>query len=211
MNPLYALDHALLEREPVLIGVDEAGRGCLAGPLVCAAVVLDYQVLIENLNDSKKLSPQKREKASELILSSCLAHSIIQISTSYIDRHNILVATMEGMKQAIQQLGLNKALCLVDGNCLPRLNSTDALILRAVVGGDAKHACIAAASILAKVHRDYLMTELDSRYPEYGFAIHKGYGTKAHLRAIQEHGPSKVHRMSFAPMKNMTLFNKAVD
>lgn len=203
MNPLYDADLKLLEEYPLITGVDEAGRGCLAGPLVCAAVVLDYEMAFDKLKDSKQLSPTVREVLYQQIVDSCITYSIQVIPVEYIDEHNILNATMEGMKRAILALGITEGLCLVDGNRLPALNApgTNDLELRSVIGGDGLHASIAAASILAKVYRDQLMVELDKEYPDYGFATHKAYGTKAHLEAISKYGPSPIHRKSFAPMK----------
>jgi ribonuclease HII len=203
MNPLYEADLKLLAEHPVIIGVDEAGRGCLAGPLVCAAVVLDYEVAFDKLKDSKQLSPTVREVLYRQIVDSCLTYSIQVIPVEYIDEHNILNATMEGMKRAILALGISQGLCLVDGNRLPPLTASEArdLQLKSVVHGDDLHASIAAASILAKVYRDQLMVELDKEYPHYGFATHKAYGTKAHLEAIAKYGSCPIHRKSFAPMK----------
>lgn len=203
MNPLYTADLKLLAEHPLIIGVDEAGRGCLAGPLVCAAVVLDYEVVFDKLKDSKQLSPAVREGLYQQIVDTCITYSIQVIPVEYIDKHNILNATMEGMKRSILALGINEALCLVDGNRLPTLTAseTQELKLRSVVHGDDLHASIAAASILAKVYRDQLMMELDKEYPHYGFAVHKAYGTKAHLEAIAKYGSCPIHRQSFAPMK----------
>lgn len=203
MNPLYTADLRLLSEHSTLIGVDEAGRGCLAGPLVCAAVVLDYDLIFDRLKDSKQLSPTVREELYRLIIDSCATYSIQVMPVEYIDQHNILNATMEGMRRAILALGITQGLCLVDGNRLPPLTASEAkdLQLRSVVHGDDLHASIAAASILAKVYRDQLMLELDKEYPHYGFATHKAYGTKAHLEAIDKYGPCPVHRKSFAPMK----------
>lgn len=203
MNPLYTADLRLLSEHSTLIGVDEAGRGCLAGPLVCAAVVLDYELIFDKLKDSKQLSPTVREELYRLIIDSCVTYSIQVMPVEYIDQHNILNATMEGMRRAILALGITQGLCLVDGNRLPPLTASEAkdLQLRSVVHGDDLHASIAAASILAKVYRDQLMVELDKEYPHYGFAAHKAYGTKAHLEAIDKYGPCPLHRKSFAPMK----------
>jgi len=203
MNSLYETDLKLLVEHPVIIGIDEAGRGCLAGPLVCAAVVLDYNVMFDKLKDSKQLSPTVREVLYQQIVDSCLTYSIQVIPVEYIDEQNILNATMEGMKRAILSLGVSQGLCLVDGNRLPSLTASEAknLRLNSVVHGDDLHASIAAASILAKVYRDQLMVELDKEYPHYGFATHKAYGTKAHLEAISKYGPCPIHRKSFAPMK----------
>lgn len=205
MNPLYERDLQLLKKQPLIIGVDEAGRGSLAGPLVCAAVILDYSKMFDMLNDSKLLSPTLRKELYHQIISSCQAHSIQIVSVEYIDEHNILNATTQGMKRAILALGYEQGLCLVDGNRLPHFSASEAkgLQLKTVVKGDALHASIAAASILAKVHRDEIMVALDAQYPLYGFATHKAYGTKAHLEAIARYGPSPIHRKSFAPMKHL--------
>ncbi len=190
---LYAFDNDLRKSYPVLCGVDEAGRGPLAGDVYAAAVILDPDIVIEGINDSKKLSEKKRELIFEEICSKAKAYCIATASVEEIEEINILNAAMLAMKRAVEGLGIQPKHVLVDGNRLPEL----AVSAQAVVKGDANSASIAAASILAKVARDRNLRELDEMYPEYGFSKHKGYGTKAHYEAILEHGPSPVHRMSF--------------
>ncbi len=190
---LYAFDNDLRKSYPVLCGVDEAGRGPLAGDVYAAAVILDSDIVIEGINDSKKLSEKKRELIFEEICSKAKAYCIATASVEEIEEINILNAAMLAMKRAVEGLGIQPEHVLVDGNRLPEL----AVSAQAVVKGDANSASIAAASILAKVARDRNLRELDEMYPEYGFSKHKGYGTKAHYEAILEHGPSPVHRMSF--------------
>lgn len=180
-----------------LIGVDEAGRGALAGPVVIASVKLDYSLPIEGIDDSKKLSPARREKLYDQIIASALAWKIVEIDNRYIDSHNILQATLEGMRQAVCAIAQPTDLALVDGNKAPSNLPCPHLC---VIGGDALQACVAAASILAKVHRDRLMDSLHLLHPNYGFDRHKGYGTRHHLQAIREHGPCPLHRFSFSPI-----------
>lgn len=184
---------------PDLAGVDEVGRGPLAGDVVAAAVILDPASPIEGLRDSKKLSPARREALAVLIRERALAWSIASASVAEIDTLNILQASLLAMKRAVQALSPVPAYVLVDGNRLPQWDYASA----AVVKGDDKVPAIAAASILAKVHRDTELIALDARYPEYGFAAHKGYPTAAHLKALQEHGVTAVHRRSFAPVKKL--------
>ena len=179
-----------------LAGVDEAGRGALAGPVVAAAVVLDPEQLPDGLDDSKRLTARKRERLYTQIIEGAPAWSACCISSRRIDRVNILAATLEAMGACVAAVHPQPDLVLVDGNRLPPLSRPG----RAVVGGDGRSAVIAAASIVAKVVRDSLMVELDGRYPAYGFAGHKGYGAAVHLQAIETHGPSPVHRLSFRPL-----------
>ncbi|ULU27516.1 ribonuclease HII [Dyella terrae] len=181
-----------------IAGVDEAGRGPLAGPVAVAAVILDPARPIEGLNDSKKLTEQKREALYPLIVERALAHSIVMVMSDEIDRINIYQATMTGMCRAL--LGLTPAAheAWIDGNALPRDLPCAG---RAIIGGDALEPAISAASILAKVTRDRWMVELDREHPGYGFAEHKGYGTPAHLSALKRLGPCPHHRRSFAPVK----------
>ncbi|MBW6514404.1 MAG: ribonuclease HII [Candidatus Syntrophosphaera sp.] len=183
-----------------LIGVDEAGRGALAGPVVVAAVRLDYGVRIEGINDSKKLSPARRERMFAEIINSGAAWHIVEIDAAFIDRHNILQATLKGMYEAVSAICGPNDLCLIDGNQFP---PGLACPQSCVIGGDGLHACIAAASILAKVHRDRLMAASDCHYPLYGFARHKGYGTAEHLKALAEYGPCAIHRKSFSPISDL--------
>ncbi len=190
---LYAFDSEKRQSYPVLCGVDEAGRGPLAGDVYAAAVILDPDDPIEGINDSKKLSEKKRELVFEEICRKAKAYCIATASVAEIEEINILNAAMLAMKRAVEGLGIQPDYVLVDGNRLPELSVS----AEAVVKGDANSASIAAASILAKVARDRNLRELDEMYPEYGFSKHKGYGTKAHYEAILAHGPSPVHRMSF--------------
>lgn len=174
-------------------GIDEAGRGPLAGPVVAAAVILPPDCVIEGLNDSKKLSEKKREQLFDVICAQAAAYAIASVDHQTIDEINILQATFRAMREAVQGLPVPAEFALVDGNREPGLT----IPCRCIVGGDACCSSIAAASILAKVTRDRYMLEMDARYPEYGFAKHKGYGTKAHNEAILAHGPSPIHRMTF--------------
>lgn len=184
---------------PVFIaGVDEAGRGPLAGPLAVAAVILDPDRPIDGLNDSKKLSPAKRELLYPLIIARASAYCIVLIEPDEIDHLNIFQATMTGMSRAVAGLGITAHEALIDGN---KLSCDLPCPGRAIVGGDALEPAISAASILAKVSRDRLMVALDAIHPGYGFATHKGYPTAAHLAALQRLGPCEQHRHSFAPVR----------
>ncbi len=180
----------------LIAGVDEAGRGPLAGPVVAAAVILDDRLPIAGLADSKKLTALQRERLFDQILARALCCSIAQASVEEIDSVNILQATLLAMRRAVQGLRLKPGLVLVDGNQLPLLD----VRAEAIVKGDSKVAEISAASIVAKVHRDRLCVEYDAQYPCYGFARHKGYGTAAHLSALREFGPCPQHRRTFGPV-----------
>ena len=180
----------------LVAGVDEAGRGPLAGPVVAAAVILDPRQPIAGLADSKKLTARRRERLFDAIRAKALCCAVAEASVEEIDRLNILQATLLAMQRAVAGLRLPPAKVLVDGNRLPRL----AMRAEAVVGGDARVAAISAASILAKVTRDRWCVEVDAQWPQYGFAAHKGYGTAAHLAALQAHGPCALNRRSFAPV-----------
>lgn len=180
----------------LIAGVDEAGRGPLAGPVVAAAVILDVRRPIRGLADSKVLSPLQRERLNEQILARALCCSVAQASVEEIDRHNILQATLLAMRRAVEGLRLRPAKVLVDGNCLPVLD----VLAEAIVKGDARVRAISAASILAKVHRDRLCQQLHVEFPHYGFADHKGYGTPEHMEALGRHGACVHHRRSFAPV-----------
>jgi ribonuclease HII len=180
----------------LVAGVDEAGRGPLAGPVVAAAVILDERQPIAGLADSKKLTALRRERLFDEIRAKALCCSIAQASVEEIDRLNILQATLLAMRRAVQGLRLKPALVLVDGNRLPVLD----IPAQAIVKGDALVPAISAASILAKVHRDRWCAEVHAQYPQYGFDAHKGYGTAAHLQALRAHGASPLHRRSFAPV-----------
>ena len=178
-----------------ICGVDEAGRGPLAGPVYAAAVILPRDCEIEGLNDSKKLSEKKREQLFPIITEKALAYGIGTASEKEIDEINILNATFLAMKRAVEQLKIKPDLALIDGNREPHIDGGIKEIT--VVKGDAKSMSIAAASILAKVSRDRFMLEIDKKYPEYEFSKHKGYGTKLHYEKIAKFGISEVHRRSF--------------
>ena len=180
----------------LVAGVDEAGRGPLAGPVVAAAVILDDLKPIKGLADSKQLTALRRERLYDEIRAKALCCSIAQASVEEIDQLNILQATMLAMRRAVLGLRLKPTKVLVDGNRLPALD----VLAEAIVSGDALVPCISAASILAKVTRDRMLRELHLQHPEYGFDRHKGYGTAEHLRALQAHGALPVHRRSFAPV-----------
>lgn len=177
----------------VICGVDEAGRGPLAGPVCAAAVILPSHLEIPGLTDSKKLSDKKRRELFPIIKEQAIAYGIGLASENEIDKINILQATFLAMQRAIDQLEGRADLALIDGN----REKDFGLPVKTVVKGDSLSANIAAASVLAKVTRDDIMTEIAEKYPEYGFDIHKGYGTKAHYAALTEHGPSPIHRMTF--------------
>lgn len=181
-----------------IAGVDEAGRGPLAGPVVVAAVILDPLRPIAGLNDSKQLSEARRAALDVEIRTRALAFHVVEVGIEAIDRHNILQATLIGMREALCGLTIAPDEALVDGNKLPKDLPCPA---RAIVDGDALVAEISAASILAKVHRDRLLVALDARHPGYGFATHKGYPTPEHLAALERLGPCAAHRRSFAPVK----------
>lgn len=177
-----------------LCGVDEAGRGPLAGPVFAAAVILPEDFEIEGLNDSKKLSEKKRDLLFDEIIEHALAYSIQSVDHKTIDEINILEATMLAMKTAVENLSIKPEYVFIDGNRVPKNMEVPAEF---VIKGDATSASIAAASILAKVSRDRFMLEMDKKYPEYCFAKHKGYGTKLHYEKIREFGPSEIHRLTF--------------
>lgn len=183
----------------LIAGVDEAGRGPLAGAVYAAAVILDPQRPIEGLADSKTISEKKREQLSVNIKQSALAWAIASASAEEIDNINILQASLLAMKRAIEQLQPVPEKILVDGLYLPDI----AIQGEAVIKGDSKHACISAASILAKVARDQELYRLDSIFPDYGFALHKGYPTKLHIEKIQQHGVLPIHRKTFGPVKKL--------
>ena len=184
------------ETHGLVAGVDEAGRGPLAGPVVAAAVILDDLNPIRGLNDSKKLTAKRRETLFDEIRARALCFAIAEASVQEIDQINILQATLLAMKRAVEALRLPPKLVLVDGNRLPTLS----IRAEAIVQGDALVPAISAASILAKVQRDRLCQAMHQQYPLYGFDQHKGYGTAQHLAALQTHGPAPCHRMTFAPV-----------
>ncbi len=185
-----------------ICGIDEAGRGPLAGPVVAAAVILPDDYVLEGLTDSKKITPKRREQLyTQLMSDERVAKSIAEASVAEIDQLNILRATHLAMRRAAESLEPQADCCLIDGLPLPEFPFPH----QGVVKGDAKNLSIAAASILAKVTRDHLMRELDAQYPAYGFAKHAGYGTAQHLRAIHDHGITPHHRRSFGPVSQMSL------
>lgn len=181
------------EKIKVICGVDEAGRGPLAGPVVAAACILPDGYVIDGLNDSKKLSEKKRDKLFDIIIENAVDYSIAMASVEEIEEINILNAAMHAMRRAIDGLKIKPDLALIDGNTSRGFT----LPTKTVVGGDAKSPSIAAASILAKVTRDRMCYEFDQEFPEYGFAKHKGYGTKIHIEAIKAYGVTPIHRPSF--------------
>jgi ribonuclease HII len=183
----------------LVAGVDEAGRGPLAGPVVAAAVILDDLKPIKGLNDSKKLTRRARERLFDEIHAKALCFCIAQASVEEIDTLNILRATMLAMRRAVEGLRLRPHKVLVDGNRIPTLK----ISAEAIIGGDAKIKAISAASILAKVHRDRLCLQLHEQHPQYGFDGHKGYATPVHLAALRAHGACPEHRRSFAPVREV--------
>ncbi len=208
MRSKKSLPPLLLEQDnlpwhpPGLVaGVDEAGRGPLAGPVVAAAVILDDMKPIAGLNDSKKLTANRREVLYDEIRAKALCFCIAQASVQEIDEINILQATMLAMRRAVMGLRLKPVLVLVDGNQLPQID----VQAEAIVKGDSLVQAISAASILAKVTRDRWCERLDAQYPQYGFAGHKGYGTAAHLAALRTHGATAEHRRSFSPVAQVLL------
>lgn len=191
---MWEIEDSYFEKDVKLIcGVDEAGRGPLAGPVCAAAVILPPHIEIPGLNDSKKLTDKKRRELFPIIKEKAIAYGIGLASHQEIDDINILQATYLAMERAIAQLGVQPALALIDGNRAKDFG----LPVQTVIKGDSLSASIAAASVLAKVTRDDLMLEAAKEYPQYAFDVHKGYGTKAHYEALTNYGPSPIHRMSF--------------
>lgn len=187
-------------RAELVAGVDEAGRGPLAGPVVVAAVILDPQRPIDGLADSKALSEMQRETLAPLIRAQALAYAVVAIDIDEIERLNILGATLLGMTRTLQALAVAPSLALIDGNRLPKALPCPA---RAIIGGDASEPAIGAASILAKTERDRIMREFDPIHPGYGFAQHKGYPTPEHLASLERLGPCPIHRRGFAPVRRL--------
>lgn len=181
-----------------ICGVDEAGRGPLAGPVCAAAVILPEDAVIEGLDDSKKLTEKKREKLYDIIKETAVAYSVAYGTLEEIENVNILEATYLAMNRAIEGLSVKPDFALIDGNRVPRGIK---IPCETIVKGDSKSMSVAAASVLAKVTRDHLMLEYDKKYPEYNFKKHKGYGTKEHTELIKQYGPCEIHRLSF--LKNI--------
>ena len=194
MTDLWELERGLIAQgiSPVC-GVDEAGRGPLAGPVCAAAVILPPEIEIPGLNDSKKLTDKRRRALYDVIIENAVSYGIAMVHEKEIDEINILQATFNAMEQAILQLSVKPAMALIDGN----RERPFPVPVQTVVKGDSLSANIAAASILAKVTRDRYMEEMAEQYPQYGFEVHKGYGTKAHYAALTEHGMSPIHRRTF--------------
>jgi len=198
LEAMYEYERSFLAQGCQMIaGVDEAGRGPLVGPVVTAAVILPPNLLIKGINDSKKLSAKQREELFHIISEKALAISYTEVSAATIDRINIYQATVAGMYESIKQLTIAPEAVLIDAVPLNKLTVPS----QSIIKGDALSQAIAAASIIAKVTRDRLMDKLDEEYPQYGFARHKGYGTKEHLEAIKKYGPCPQHRQTFAPIK----------
>lgn len=186
-----------------LVGVDEAGRGPLAGPVVAAAVILPADFPVEILEDSKKLTAKKREVAYQIIREKAIAYQIVELSAEVVDEINILQATLRCMAKSVEMIDHPISQVVVDGRRAKELPAQ----WRFEIGGDKVFAAISAASILAKVFRDQLMDEWDEKYPLYGFKKNKGYGSKAHMEAIREHGPCPIHRRSFDPLRTWLTEN----
>ena len=190
----YTIENQLHEEGfAVVCGIDEAGRGPLCGPVFAAACILPDGLLLEGLNDSKKLTPKKRDKLFDLICENAIAYCIASASVEEIDELNILEADLLAMRRAIDGLSVKADFALIDGNIARGFQ----IPAKAIIGGDAKSPSIAAASILAKVARDRDCITLDEQYPQYGIAKHKGYGTKQHMDALRTYGPSPIHRKQF--------------
>ncbi len=200
--PFYKEELRYYKKFGTIAGVDEAGRGPLAGPVVTAAVILDMNKKISGLNDSKKLSEKKREELYDIITKKAICWEIKIVSPEIIDEINILQATLFGMEEAVLSLKVKPDLCLIDGNKIPKK-----LIgfSKTIVKGDAKIASIAAASILAKVTRDRLMHKLHDKFPQYNFKQNKGYPTKEHIAALDKYGILDCHRKSYKPIQQLTL------
>jgi ribonuclease HII len=192
--PDYSIEKEWIDRGYTYVcGIDEAGRGPLCGPVVAAACILPMGLVIEGLNDSKKLTAKKREQLYDIIREQAIAYAIAEGSVEEINETNILEADLLAMRRAIAALPVPAEVALIDGN----ISRDFPIPAQAVVKGDAISMSIAAASILAKVYRDRLCLELDAQYPQYGIAKHKGYGTKAHMDALREHGPCEIYRTKF--------------
>ena len=194
------LDLTLWRSSTLFCGVDEVGRGALAGPVVAAAVILPPHAEIDGADDSKKLTPLRREQLEPEIKRRSLAWAVAWAGHRYIEEHNIANAAFHAMRLAVRRLAVRPELVLADGWAIPRIG----LPCRGIIHGDSSSLSIACASVIAKVWRDQLMTRLSRRYPGYGLDRHKGYGTAAHLKALRELGPSPIHRRTFSPVRDLT-------
>lgn len=192
-NDLLAFDSTFRQNHKIICGVDEAGRGCLAGDVFASAVIFDETAYIQGLNDSKKLSAKQRDILFNEVISNCMCYCVATATVQEIEELNILNASMLAMKRAVEGLNIKPDLVLVDGNRKPNLN----VPTECIVKGDGKSFSIAGASILAKVSRDRYMLDMSKKYPEYSFEKHKGYGTKLHYQKLEEFGESEIHRPSF--------------
>ena len=199
---LYQNEKQFLNKYTIIAGVDEAGRGPLAGPVVAAAVILDHSKPIIGVNDSKKLSETKREQLYSEIIDRAICWQVSIVSVQIIDEINILQATLKAMQNAVLALAVTPDICLIDGNKVP---SKISHFSKAIIKGDSKIASIAAASIIAKVTRDRIMLDLHKIHPEYNFASHKGYPTKEHLKAVDKYGILDCHRKTFNPIKQLQI------
>ena len=204
-NDLYKYEEELYdEGYKNICGIDEAGRGPLAGPVVVCACIMPPFLRIDGINDSKKLSEKKREELYKIIVKEAIAYSVVFISPEVIDDINILNATKKGMLDAIEKLKVEPDYILIEAVKLEELKTSN----KSIIHGDALSASIAAASIIAKVERDYYMSVMDKEYPNYGFKHHKGYGTKMHLEALEKYGPTPIHRKTFTPVNK--YFSKQI-
>jgi ribonuclease HII len=209
MNRLFAYDRVIRSKGYAhmrIAGVDEAGRGPLAGPVVAAAVILPLDCHISGLKDSKKLSPVKRQEIFDIIVSRALDIGIGIVDIGMIDRINILKASLLAMKKAINNLKQPPEYLFIDGPFSPPVNIPSLCL----INGDDLSALIASASVIAKVTRDKIMLDLHKKYPEYRFDLHKGYGTSFHLSALNKYGPCKIHRRTFEPVKNFVLIEAGI-
>jgi ribonuclease HII len=205
-SDMFSFDRNFYNKRFYLVaGIDEAGRGPLAGPVAAAAVILSKNSAISDLNDSKQLSEKKRETLFEIIKETALAYAVETVNNEIIDKINILQATFLAMSRAVLKLKIKPDLCLIDGNRkVPGLSFNQ----KTIIGGDTKSACIAAASILAKVSRDKIMLEYAKRYPVYEFEKHKGYGTKKHIETLKKYGICPIHRLTFSPVSGIIAKTK---